>query len=100
MFGRQYILATIDVRRYRSIARPRWAGARMITWIPKVVWLMRACIWNMLWSVVAPDRAHRGYRRRVETYERMITSELDYDLPLDDFRRRYAAPMFLSLIHI
>ena len=48
----------------------------------------------MLWTILSPQRAHRTYQRKVGAYEVELTGNLDYGLPLAEFRRVYAAPMW------
>ncbi len=86
------ILTHIDAKRYRAAMRPPWARLRMLRFAPRFLWRLRGFIGNTLWAILAPERAHRAYQRKVETYEAKLTEDLDYGLPLDAFRRRYAAP--------
>ncbi len=87
------ILANVDAERYRTATRPPWAGLRRLLLFPRLLWVVRASLWNFLRTVVAPQRAHRAYQRKVDAYEQEMTKNVDYDLPLDDFLWTYAAPM-------
>ena len=85
------IVANVDAKRYRAATRPPWAGFRMLWFIPRVLCRSRGFFWNMLWAILSPEGAHRAYQREVKAYEVELTENLDYGLPLDEFRRTYAA---------
>ena len=88
------ILANIDEKRYRSATRPPWSRFGILWSVPRVLWLLRGFFWNTLWTILSPERAHRAYQRKVDAYEVQFTENLDYGLPLAEFRRTYAAPFW------
>jgi len=88
------ILANIDESRYRAASRPPWMRFGNLWSVPKVLWLLRGAIWNTLWTILSPERAYQAYRRTVDAYEVELTENLDYSLPLGEFRRTCAAPMW------
>ena len=88
------IMANIDEKRYRSATRPLWMRFGILWSVPRVLWLSRGCLWSMLWAILAPERAHRAYQRKVDAYEVEFTENLDYSLPLAEFRQTCVAPMF------
>ena len=88
------ILANIDEKRYRAATRPPWMRFGILWSVPRVLWLLRGFFWNMLWAILSPERAHRAYQRKVDAYQVELTENLDYGLPLAEFRRSYAAPMW------
>jgi phosphohistidine swiveling domain-containing protein len=94
------ILASIDVERYRAGTRPPWARFRMLRVVPRMLWRLRGFMWNVLRAVLAPERARRAYQRRVDAYERAFKEDVDYDLPLDAFRRAYAPRMTRYLFEV
>ncbi|MCH8961840.1 MAG: hypothetical protein IH820_11110, partial [Bacteroidetes bacterium] len=81
------ILANIDAKRYRSATRPPWARFRMLRYMPRLLWRLRSAFGTTLWAILAPERAHRAYQRRVEAFEETFFENLDYGLSLDEFRR-------------
>ena len=87
------IQANIDAKRYRAATRPPWMRLGILWSVPRVLWLLRGSFWNTLWAILSPERAHRAYQRKVDAYEVELTENLDYGLPLAEFRRTYAAPM-------
>ncbi len=88
------ILANIDPERYRTATRPPWMRFRILWSVPRVLWRLRGFFGNMLWAILSPKRAHQGYQRKVDAYQVELTENLDYGLPLAEFRRIYAAPMW------
>ena len=87
------ILANVDAKRYRAATRPPWVGFRTLRFIPKVLWQLRGFLWNMAWTILSPERARRAYQRKVDAFELELTKNVDYTLPLDEFRRTYTAPL-------
>ncbi len=87
------ILANIDEKRYRAATRPPWMRFGILWSVPRILWLLRGSFWNMLWAILSPERAHRAFQRKVNAYEVEFTENLDYGLPLDEFRRTYTATM-------
>ena len=87
------ILANVDAKRYRAATRPPWMRFGILWSFPRVLWLLRGCFWNTLWAILTPERAHRTYQRKVDAFELELTKNVDYTLPLDEFRRTYAAPL-------
>ena len=94
------ILADIDAKRYRAAKRPPWARLRMLRFMPRLLWQLRGFYGNTLWALLAPERAHRAYRRKVDAYEVELTENLDYGLPLDEFRRTYTIPNMRCLFDV
>ena len=88
------ILANVDEKRYRAATRPPWIRFGILWSVLRVLWLLRGFFWNTLWAILSPERAHRAYQRKVDAYEVELTENLDYGLPLVEFRRTYAAPMW------
>ena len=87
------ILANVDAKRYRAATRPPWVGFRTLRFIPKVLWQVRGSFWNMAWTILSPERARRAYQRKADAFELELTENVDYALPLTEFRRTYAAPL-------
>jgi pyruvate,water dikinase len=54
----------------------------------------------MLWAMLAPERAHRAYRRKVDAYEAEFTGNLDYGLSLARFRQTYTRRMTRQLFGV
>ncbi len=94
------ILANVDAKRYRAATRPPWVGFRILWFIPKVLWQVRGFFWNTLWAILSPERARRAYQRKVDAYEVELTENLDYGLPLDEFRRTYVAPVWRLMFNV
>ena len=88
------ILANIDEKRYRAATRPPWMRFGILWSVPRVLWLLRGFFWNTLWAILSPERARRAYQRKVDAYQVELTENLDYGLPLAEFRRTYGAPMW------
>ena len=87
------ILANIDETRYRAATRPPWMRLGVLWAIPSLLWRLRSLFGNLLWAILAPERAHRAYRRKADAYEVALTKNLDLSLPLAQFQQTYAAPM-------
>ncbi|MCP4318618.1 MAG: hypothetical protein GY789_22120 [Hyphomicrobiales bacterium] len=83
------IVANIDAKRYRAAMRPSWARLRMLRFVFRILWRMRRSFWNVLWTILSPQRSHRAFLRNVNAYEREFSENVDYSLPLDAFRRTY-----------
>ena len=94
------IMANIDEKRYRAATRPPWMRFGILWSVPRVLWLLRGFFGNMLWAILATERAHRAYQRKVDAYEVELTENLDYGLSLSEFRRTYAAPMARQLFGV
>jgi pyruvate,water dikinase len=82
-------LANIDVNQYRAPQRPPWARLRMLRFLPRVIWRLRRFFFNIGWCITAPQRARRSYQRAMDAFETKLTSNVDFDLPFDQFRNRY-----------
>lgn len=93
------ILASVDVKQYRARTRPRWAGLRLLGLVPRILWNLRAFLWNALRAFSAPERAHRIYDRQIASFESELRDHLDDDLPLDELRRRYEPRMARRLFN-
>ncbi len=87
------IMANIDEKRYRAATRPPWMRLGILWSVPKVLWMLRSTFWNTLWAILFPECAHRAYQRKVDAYELQFTENLDYGLPLAEFRQLCVAPM-------
>ncbi len=94
------ILANVDSTRYRAARRPPWARLRMLRFVPRFLWRMRRFFGATIWAIVAPQRARRAYQKKIDAYEVELTENLDYDLPLDDFRQAYTPPTMRYLFSI
>lgn len=82
------ILAGIDRERYRSAARPPWAGARLLWLVPRLLWGLRGLLWSSIKAAAAPERAYRAYRRTVENVDTAVRDLGREDLPVDELQRR------------
>ena len=94
------IMANVDEKRYRLPKRPRWLFLRILGFLPKALWLHRWTFWNALRAILSPQRARRAYQREVDAYEKAFTEDLDYGLPLEEFRRTYTATMARSVFDV
>ncbi|MGY6587292.1 MAG: PEP/pyruvate-binding domain-containing protein [Wenzhouxiangella sp.] len=86
-------LTNIDAKRYRAAKRPAWVSLRLLWLVPRGLWNMRSLFGNLLFALLAPQRAHRAYRRKIDAFECELRAQLDGGLPIDDLRRRYEARM-------
>lgn len=94
------ILAAVDREQYRSARRPPWARFRMLRFAPRLFWRLRGFFGNTLWAILAPERAHRAYLRKVAAYEADFTANLDYSLSLDEFRHAYTTPSMTHILNV
>ena len=93
-------MASIDRKRYRAATKPGYLRLWMVRWLPRLLWSLRSFFWNSIRGVVSPERFYRTYGPVVKAYEEAMTQNVDYGLPLAEFRRRYAektAPLFFGL---
>ena len=90
-------LASVDVKTYRSPARPRWMGVQMLWRIPRITWKASGFLWNMVRTVLFPEREYRVYRQKVEQIERKLRMGLVEDLPFDEICRRTEERMTLEV---
>ncbi|MEE9280355.1 MAG: PEP/pyruvate-binding domain-containing protein, partial [Myxococcota bacterium] len=93
-------LASVDRKRYRTATKPRYLRLWMVRWIPPLLWSLRSFLWNSVRGIVSPERLYRAYEPLVRAYEKEMTRNVDYGLPLAEFRRRYAekaAPLFFDV---
>jgi pyruvate,water dikinase len=94
------ILANVDRERYRADRRPPWVSFRMLWLIPRGLWGLRGFFLNTLLAFLAPERAHRAFRRKIEALESALREQLDGGLPLDDFRRAYEERMVREMFSV
>ncbi len=94
------ILANVDAKRYRAAKRPPWVGLRILWFIPKVLWQVRGFFWNTAWAILSPERARQAYQRKVDAFELELTENVDYALPLDEFRRTYVTPLWRLMFNV
>ena len=87
------VLANVDEKQYRSIPKPSYLRFWRLRWLPKALWHSRSFLWNTLRMMLSPERNYGAYRRTVDAYEVELTKNVDYDLPLAEFRTRYAERM-------
>jgi pyruvate,water dikinase len=85
------IMANIDEKRYRAATRPPWMRLGMLWYAPRLLWMLRSTFWNTLWAILSPERAHHAYQQKVDAYEVEFTENLEYGLPLAEFRQTYTA---------
>jgi len=83
------ILANVDAKRYRAVARPPWVSFRLLWLIPRLFWNLRGFFRNALRAIVSPDAVYRTYRERIDAFEAELRKNVDDNLPLDECRRRY-----------
>lgn len=94
------VLANIDPKQYRAAKRPPWLRFGLLVFIPKALWAWRGTLWNGLWNVLTPEQARRTYQRNVEAFEAEMTDNLDYDLPIDEFARKYTERLWPDLFNV
>ncbi len=93
-------LASVDRKRYRTAAKPAYLRFWTLRWIPLALWGLRRFLWNSLRGIVSPERVYRAYAPIVRAYETEMTRNVDYGLPLAEFRRRYPeewGPLFFDV---
>lgn len=91
------VLSGIDVARYRAAHRPAWVWPAMLI-VPRALWRLRRAMWRALRSVFAPASTYRLYQRDKQIYEAKYSALADDSLPLDQFQRRYGAPVIAHVI--
>jgi phosphohistidine swiveling domain-containing protein len=91
------ILVGIDVVRYRSANRPAWIWPAL-RGVPRALWRLRRAIWRALRCVLAPASTHRLYQDDKQRFEAEYATLADDSLPLDEFQRRYGAPVIAAVI--
>ncbi len=94
------ILVNIDPKQHGAERRPPWLRLRLLLVIPKLLWSLRGFFWNGLRAVLTPERAQREYQRRVDAFEVEFTGNLDYDLPLGEFARRYTRSLWREMFNV
>lgn len=87
------ILANVNREHYRTEKRPSWVSVRLFWLIPRGLWRARGFVSSMLFALLAPERAHQAFRRKVDAFESELREQLDSDRPLDELRRTYATRM-------
>ncbi|HRQ63400.1 MAG TPA: PEP/pyruvate-binding domain-containing protein [Xanthomonadaceae bacterium] len=85
------ILGSVDRKRYRSARRPQWLGLRLLWIVPRFMWGVRGLLWQLLTTLIAPERAYRAYQRKVASVERALRDLEREDLSLDELQRRSGA---------
>jgi pyruvate,water dikinase len=95
------VLRAVDADRYRLSERPSWARPRtLLSLLPRLVGRVGQMLVSMLWVLLAPDRAWTAYRQTVDAVEARLTEELDWDLPLTEFRRRSLGPSVRHFLEV
>jgi pyruvate,water dikinase len=94
------IMSGVDAARYRAPTRPPWLRLRLLWAVPKLLWLGRRMLARTLWTFLAPRRAQRAYLQGIEAYERRVTGNLDYELPLEEFRQTYSESMTRNMFEV
>jgi pyruvate,water dikinase len=89
------ILANIDEKQYRPVAKPPWIRLRMVWIIPKILWWLRGFFKNTLYAMLSPERAYQTYQRKVTVCEKINIS-----LPLKEFQRTYFAPVIQDMFNV
>ena len=93
-------LANVDPHQYCAAKRPAWFRLRLLLLVPKLLWLGRGSIGYALGCLLSPERARRTYQRKVDAFESELTKSLDYDLPLDEFARRYTYKIWREMFNV
>ncbi len=91
------VLSGIDMARYRAAHRPAWVWPALQI-VPRALWRMRRAMWRALRSVFAPASTYRLYQRDKQIFEAKYSALADDSLPLDQFQRRYGAPVIAHVI--
>jgi pyruvate,water dikinase len=94
------IMANIDPRRYRAAVRPAWVRARLLLFLPRVVWAIRGFFWNTFWNLIAPERGSRRYRRKVEAFEAEMAGDVDGTIPLTEFARTHTQTFIEDIVNV
>lgn len=92
-------LADIDPREYRA-PKPPWVRLRLLLLVPRLLWMSRGLIWNLVGCLLAPERARRLYQRKVDAFESDFVEKLDYGLPIDKFARKYTDMVFHEMFNV
>lgn len=82
------ILGGVDRKRYRSAKRPRWLGIRLFWLVPRLAWGVRGLLWQLMKTMLAPERAYRAHRRKVADVETALRALEREDLSLDELHHR------------
>lgn len=91
------ILETVDRKRYRSAGRPHWLGLRSLWLLPRMIWGMRGLVWQLLATLIAPERAYRSYLRTVDSVEQSLRALEREGLSLDQLQRR-SVEIFMAAV--
>jgi len=94
------IFEGIDADRYRSASRPPWAKLSMLRVLPRLLWRSRRVFGNLLWAMVAPERAYRRYRRQLEAYDVTGLEFFETARPLGERLTAAAQPHFRYLLEV
>ena len=94
------ILANIDEKQYRPIAKPPWIRLRMVWLIPKILWWLRGYFKNTLYAVLSPERAYQIYQRKVNVCEKTLSEKIDFNLSLKEFQRTYFTPVIQDMFNV
>ncbi len=87
------ILANVDAKKYRVAKRPSFVSFQLLWVIPRGLWNLRGFFWNVLVALLAPDRAHRAYRQKIDAFESDLREQLKGAIPVREFRHTYEARM-------
>jgi len=61
-------LRAVDRERYRARSRPAWASLWWVVLYPRALWRMRRLLWNLTFSVLAPERARAALDAEVAAF--------------------------------
>ncbi|PKL94552.1 MAG: hypothetical protein CVV18_08600, partial [Gammaproteobacteria bacterium HGW-Gammaproteobacteria-8] len=79
---------------------PAWLSVRLLWIVPRGLWNLRGFFWNLLFALLAPQRAHRVYRRKIDAFESELRAQLDGGSLFDDFRHSFEARMARELFDV
>lgn len=92
------LLATIDVARYRSPARPSWLPALRV--LPRMLWRLRRALWRSAVAFVAPGYAHGLYRARECEATARLSAPIEKGTTLLGLQQRLGAVAVEAVIDV